>query len=191
MGREAIENNKMERVMAMGRGRRETGFFQSLFNAITGSGTTIRRTTDFWGHPRTVVHNYDTGATKEYTHNKGLFGTRTDVKVYRDGKRVGKGNINRDFWGHDVETVNYGQGRVRKSVKKMNCGFWGNKDKVTHYDANGSVVGSGSGRRGMILSGYSRSYSGRCFRCNGTGVFQRTGEPCRKCGGTGVYRRNG
>jgi len=173
----------------MGRGRRETGFFESLFNAITRSGTTVRRTTDFWGNPRTVVHNYDTGTTKEYTHNQGLFGDRTDVKVYRNGSRVGKGSIKRSFLGHDVETVKYDHGRVRTSVKTMNCGFWGNRDTVKHYDKDGRETGSGSGRKGLILPGYSRSYSGKCFRCNGTGVFQRTGETCRKCGGTGVYRK--
>ena len=173
----------------MRRGRRETGFFESLFNAITRSGTTVRRTTDFWGNPKTVVHNYDTGTTKEYTHNKGLFGDRTDVKVYRNGSRVGEGSIKRRFLGHDVETLKYDHGRVRKSVKRMNGGLLGNRDTVEHYDADGHKIGSGIGRKGLILPGYTRSYSGKCFRCNGTGVFQRTGETCRKCGGTGVYRK--
>ena len=103
----------------MARGRRTTGLFQSLFNAITHSGTTIKRTTDFWGHQKTVVHNYDTGTTKEYIHNKGFLGDRTDVKVYQNGSRVGKGNIKHSFWGRDIETLKYNHGPVRKTVKQM------------------------------------------------------------------------
>lgn len=173
----------------MRRGRRETGFLESLFNAITQSGTTIRRTRDFWGNRKTIVHNYDTGTTKEYTHNQGLFGDRTDVKVYRNGSRVGQGNIKRSFWGTNVETVKFNCGRIRKSVKKMNSGFFGNRDIVEHFGKDGKKLGTGKGRRGLVLPGYSRKYSGACFRCNGTGVFSKTGEPCWCCGGTGVYRK--
>ena len=52
----------------MGRGRRETGLLEGLFNALTGTGTTVRRTTDFWGNKKTIVHNHKTGTTKEYLH---------------------------------------------------------------------------------------------------------------------------
>lgn len=169
--------------------RKETGLIGRVFNALTHSGTTITRTTDFWGHPRTIVHNYDTGTTKEYTHNKGFFGDRTDVKVFRNGRKVGKGNIKRDFLGHDVERLEYAHGRIKKSVKKMNCGLFGNRDKAQYYDNYGQEVGKANGRRGLIFSGYSRSYEGICFCCNGTGVFHKTGEICRKCGGTGIFNR--
>ena len=37
---------------------RDGNVFKSLFHAITGTGTTIRRTTDFWGNKKTVVHNF-------------------------------------------------------------------------------------------------------------------------------------
>lgn len=37
---------------------RDVNVFKSLFNAITGTGTTIRRTTDFWDNKKTVVHNF-------------------------------------------------------------------------------------------------------------------------------------
>ena len=67
--------------------RQETGLFERLFNAITHSGTTITRTTGFFGGRKTIVRNYDTGITKEYSHDRGFLGNRTDVKVYR---RVGR-----------------------------------------------------------------------------------------------------
>ena len=177
------------KVCAMGHGRRETGLLGRLFNYLTQSGTTVTRTRDFWGNKKTVVHNYDTGTTKEYKHGQGFFGDRTDVKVYRDGRRVGKGSIKKDVWGHDVEKLEFEHGRVKKSVKTMNCGLFGNCDKIEHYGEDGESVGSWRGRRGVILPGYSRSYSGICFRCNGTGVFHKTGDTCRKCGGTGVSEK--
>ena len=170
-------------------GRRETGFFEDLFNALTGTGTSVKRTTDFWGNKKTIVHNYNTGTTKEYTHNQGFFGNRTDVKVKRNGEEVSRGHIKRDFWGHNVETLEHNRGRVRKSVKKMNMGFFGNRDQTTHYDKTGNALGEGHGRRGLIFNTYSSEYSGKCFRCDGTGTFQPTGKPCRRCGGTGIYRK--
>lgn len=173
----------------MGRRRAETGLFMRAINFLTNRGTTIVRTTDFWGRPKTVVHNYDTGTKKEYTHNKGFFGNRTDVKVFHNGRKVGKGNIKSTFLGHDVEKLEYTHGRVKKSVKKMNCGIFGNRDKSQHYGDDGGKIGEAYGRKGLIFSGYSRSYKGSCFSCNGTGVFPRTGETCRKCGGTGIFVR--
>ena len=170
-------------------GRRETGFFEDLFNALTGTGTSVKRTTDFWGNKKTIVHNYSTGITKEYTRNQGFFGDRTDVKVTRNGEEVSRGHIKRNFLGHDVETLEHNNGRVRSSVKKMNMGFFGNRDQTTHYDQSGNAVGEGHGRRGLIFNTYSREYSGKCFRCDGTGTFQPTGQTCRRCGGTGIYRK--
>lgn len=174
----------------MGRGRKGTGILGRLFNAITGTGTTITRKKDFWGNKKTIVHNYDTGTTKEYTHDKGFFGNRTDVNVYHDGKQIAKGHIKKDFLGRDVEKLDYEHGRVKKSVKKMNCGFLGNHDNTVHYDKSGRVLEEKKGRRGMIFGTYTEEHKFICSCCNGTGIFQRTGEKCRKCGGTGVYHKN-
>ena len=73
--------------------RKETGFFRAMFNSLTGTGETVRRSRDFWGNTRTVVRNYDTGVTKEYTHRKGWFSDSTDVTVTRDHREVGHGRI--------------------------------------------------------------------------------------------------
>ena len=170
-------------------GRRETGFFEDLFNCLCGTGTSVKRTTDFWGNKKTIVHNYGTGTTKEYTHNQGFFGNRTDVKIKRNGEEVSRGHIKRNFWGNGIETLEHNNGRIRKSVKKMNTGFFGNRDQTTYYDADGREVGARSGRRGLIFNTYTNEYTGVCFRCNGSGVYQPTGKPCRKCGGTGIYRK--
>lgn len=170
-------------------GRRETGLFERIFNALTGTGTTVTRTTDFWGNKKTIVHNYNTGTTKEYKHNQGFFGNRTDVKVKRNGEKIGHGHIKKNFWGHDIETMHWDSGKVRKSVKKMNTGFLGNRDKSTYYDASGNNIGERCGRKGVFFNTYSHKYTGKCFRCDGTGIFQKTGETCRKCGGTGVFSK--
>ena len=170
-------------------GRRETGLFGRIFNALTGTGTTVTRTTDFWGNKKTIVHNYDTGTTKEYTHNQGFWGNRTDVKVKRNGKEIRSGHIKKNFWGNDIETMNYHSGKIRKSVKKMNTGFFGNHDNTDYYDASGNQVANRHGRRGLIFNSYEQHYSGECFRCNGTGIFEPTGKTCRRCGGTGIYKK--
>lgn len=172
-------------------GRRETGFFEDLFNCLCGTGTSVKRTTDFWGNKKTIVHNYGTGTTKEYTHNQGFFGNRTDVKVKRNGNVVGRGHIKKDFWGHDVETIERNSGKIRKSVKKMNTGFFGNHEQTTHYDYCGNKVGKSNGRHGLIFNTYTKEYTGKCFRCDGSGIFQPTGKACRRCGGIGIYRKNG
>ena len=169
--------------------RKETGLFESMFNAITGTGTTIRRTTDFWGNKKTVVHNYDSGTTKEYTHGQGFFGNRTDVKVKRHGRVVGKGNIKKGFFSRAKETIDYSEGRVRRTEKKYNQGFFGNRDETVLYDDSGNVIGHRKGRRGLVFNKYTQEFTGECYVCHGSGTF-RTGAPCRKCNGTGVYRRS-
>lgn len=169
--------------------RKETGFLQSLINRITGTGVTVRKTTDFWGNKRTIVRNYNTGTTKTVTHGQGFFGNKTDVRIERDGKTVLKGRIGKNFLGEKCKTMEYAEGRMRKSVHKSNCGFFGNKDETVHYDACGRVVGRGRGRHGLLLDTYKREYEGTCFACNGTGVF-RSGKTCRKCGGTGIFRKS-
>ena len=171
-------------------GRKETGLFGRIFNCLTGTGTTITRTTDFWGNKKTIVHNYDTGTTKEYTHGRGFFGNRTDVKVSRNGRTIANGHIKKDFWGTSHETLERNHGRVRRSEKKMNAGFFGNHDHTRHYDASGHQVGEEHGRRGLVFDSYSREYTGTCFRCDGSGIFAPTGQPCRRCGGSGVYRKS-
>ena len=59
-------------------GRKETGLFGRIFNCLTGTGTTVTRKKDFWGNKKTIVHNYDTGTTKEYTHGQGFLGNRCE-----------------------------------------------------------------------------------------------------------------
>ena len=117
-------------------GRRESGFIEDFFNSLFGTGTSVKRTTDFWGNKKTIVHNYKTGTTKEYTHNQGFWGNRTDVKVKHNGDEIGRGHIRKNF-----------------------------------------------------LWGYSREYTGKCFRCDGTGIYQPTGKTCRRCGGSGIYSK--
>lgn len=169
-------------------GRKETGFFRSLYNAVTGTGETVRHTTDFWGNRRTVVHDYDTGTRKTYTHKKGVFSDRTDVRVERHGKTVGKGSIKKDVWGRSQESIDYSHGPVRRSVKKYNRGFFGNRDETVQYDSSGNVIGRRKGKRSLLSNNYSQQYEGTCFCCNGTGIH-RSGNTCRKCGGSGVYRK--
>lgn len=145
--------------------RRETGFFESLFNAITHSGTTITRTRGFFGGRKTIVHNYDTGVTKEYTHDQGLFGDRTDVKVFRGSKHVASGNVKQNFWGQGVVTMKHKRGRIKESVKRMDQGFFGDHDTSVYYDRKGREVGSAHGRQGLFGS-YDRQYRGKCSRYN-------------------------
>lgn len=114
--------------------RKTTGTLERIFNALTGTGTTVTRTRDFWGRKKTVVHDYGTGTTKEYTHGCGFWGNQTKVKVREGGALTGTGTL-RDH-----------------------------------------------GRHG--------TFEGTCFRCNGTGIFARTGKTCRKCGGTGRYHKS-
>ena len=73
--------------------RKETSFLGSIFNALTGTGETVRKTTDFWGNRRTIVHNHSTGTTREYTRKKGFFSDYTEVKVKRNGERIASGRI--------------------------------------------------------------------------------------------------
>ena len=171
-------------------GRRETGILEDLFYALTGTGTSVTRTTDFWGNKKTIVHNHRTGTTKEYTHNQGWLGNRTDVKVKRNGKEVSRGHIKRNFLGCDIKTLEHNDGRIRKSVKKMNTGFLGNRNQTTYYDYYGNKVGESNGRRGLMFDTYSSEYQGECFRCDGTGIFKPTGKTCHRCGGTGIYRKH-
>lgn len=145
--------------------RQETGFLQGLFNAITHSGTTITRTRGFFGGRKTIVRNYDTGITKEYSHDRGFFGNRTDVKVFRGSRLVADGNVKKDFWGRGVVRLKHKGGLVRESVKKMDMGFFGNRDATSYYDKNGRNTGSAHGRQRMF-GGYTRSYKGGCSPYN-------------------------
>lgn len=171
----------------MGRGRKETSLLGALFNAITQSGTTVTRTKDFWGNPRTIVKNYDTGTTKEYRHNAGFWGNKTKVIVCKNGEKIAHGQITHDILGHDIERLQYNDNSY--SIKKMNKGFWGNKTEWKNYDTTGKLTGHGNGRRGLIFNTYTQSYEGTCYACNGTGIFTKTGKPCRRCNGTGVFRK--
>lgn len=169
-------------------GRKETGFLRSMFNALTGTGVTVRRTTDFWGNRKTIVHDYNSGTRKEYSHDRGLFSNRTDVRIKRHGKQIGKGSIKTDIFGNSRETLEYSEGKTRKTVKNYNRGFFGNKDETVHYDKDGKVIGHRKGKHTLIFDYYTQEYTGTCYCCNGTGTH-RSGTTCRKCGGSGIYRK--
>ncbi len=104
-----------------------------MFNAITGTGETVRKTRDFWGNTRTVVHNYNTGTTREYTHKKGFFSDRTEVRVKRDGETIGNGRIKKNNWGFNRTTHEYtgecfacdGSGTHRSGKPCRRCGGTG------------------------------------------------------------------
>lgn len=168
--------------------RRETGLIGRLFNALTESGTTITRTGGFLGPKKTIVKNYDTGVTKVYAHGaKG----RAAVEVFRNDSKIAEGNIQRDIYGCSVEKLQYKKGRIKKSVKKMGQGLWGNLDTTKYYDKKGRKVEESKGKQehGFIFDKYTRSHEAKCFRCNGTGIYAKTGAICQKCGGTGIFKR--
>lgn len=170
-------------------GRKTTSFLGAVINSITGTGTTITRKKDFWGKSKTVVKNYDTGKTKEYTHGTGFLGNTTKVKVKKNDIVIQEGKIKKNFFGSSTETLRNTTGNGIYTEKRMNAGFFGNKDSITIYDHNGKIIGSGNGRSGLIFNSYTNTYEGQCFRCNGTGIFEKTGMPCRKCNGSGIYRK--
>ena len=173
----------------MGR-RRTSGLFETLVKSAFGVGTTVHRTTDWVGRPKTIVKHHDSGKTKEYVHGTGLLANKTHVTVKSGGGHVTQeGHIKENFWGSKHETLHHTDGSGHSSVKKFNAGFFGNKDKTTTFDGSGNIDGHGEGTKGIITGIYRPEYRGQCWTCNGTGVFAKTGQPCRKCGGTGVYRK--
>jgi len=107
----------------------------------------------------------DTGITKEYTHDKGFFGDRTDVKVFRGSRVVASGNVKKDFWGRSVVKLNHKRGVIKESVKKMDQGFFGDRDTTVYYGRRGREVGNAYGRQGLF-NGYERHYRGACSRYN-------------------------
>ena len=113
----------------------------------------------------------------------GLF-ERIFNAVTRTGTTVKYG---RDFWGRPTRTEhNYDTGVTKKTVSRQ--GFFGNRDTTKYYDARGQYA-ERRGRRSLLTGSYSSTYSGRCFKCDGTGTYQPTGKTCRKCGGTGIYSK--
>lgn len=76
--------------------RKTTSIWGMAFHALTGSGTTVRRTRDFRGRKKTIVHNHSTGVTKEYTHGCGFWGNRADVKVRKSGAQVATGTLHQN-----------------------------------------------------------------------------------------------
>lgn len=169
--------------------RKETSLIGVIFNALTGTGTSIRRTRTLLGDRKTIVHDHKSGTTKEYTHKQGLIRDWTEVKVRRNGKVVGKGRIKKRLLSGPRETIDYISGQVRRTEKDYNKGLFGNKDETRYYDAAGNIIGRRKGRHGLVFNTYSQEYTGKCYTCDGTGVF-RNGSTCRKCNGTGVYRKD-
>lgn len=170
-------------------GRKETGFLEDLFRALAETGTVINRTTDFRGNKKAIVYSCQHGTTRKSPLNQGFCGNHADVKVTRNGKEVNRGHIKRNFYGNGIETPEHNSGRVRRFAPRMNSGFCGNRVQTTHCDSYGNKLGEGFGRQRMGFNTYSQEFRGECFRCNGTGIFQPTGQPCRRCGGTGIYRK--
>ncbi len=62
--------------------KRDTGLFERIYNAVTGTGTTVKHGRDFWGRPTRTEHNYDTGVTKKTVSRQGFFGNRDTTKYY-------------------------------------------------------------------------------------------------------------
>lgn len=148
---------------------KETGFLRGLYNYLTDTGVSVRRTTDFLGRPVTKVTNYDTGVKRVHTHNAGFLGIK-DKMIERDrhGQTIGTYEGKRHWltgsYSGRYEGVCFscdGSGRVRLKCRKCD--------------------GSGT-------------YHGKCARCSGTGVYTNPHNhkkaPCRKCGGTGSFSAN-
>ena len=113
----------------------------------------------------------------------GLF-ERIFNAVTRTGTTVTYG---RDFWGRPTKTEhNYDTGVTKKTVSRQ--GFFGNRDTTRYYDS-GRQYAERRGRRNLLTGSYRSTYSGRCFKCDGTGTYQPTGKNCRKCGGSGIYSK--
>ncbi|HPP52183.1 MAG TPA: hypothetical protein PK777_04460 [Thermoguttaceae bacterium] len=174
----------------MGKHRKSSGLFETIVKSAFGIGTTVHRTTDWLGRPKTIVKHHDSGKTKEYTHGTDFFGDKTRVRVKNgSGHVTQQGHIKKNFWGNKYETLEHTDGSGRSSKRKFNVGIFVPKDKLTTYDAQGRETGYGEGKHGVFTGIYRSHYDGQCWTCNGTGTFQKTGKPCRKCGGTGVYRK--
>ncbi len=67
--------------------KRETGLFERIINAVTGTGTTVKHGRDFWGRPTRTEHNYDTGVTKKTVRRQGVFGNRDTTRYYDSGRQ--------------------------------------------------------------------------------------------------------
>ena len=46
--------------------KRDTGLFERIYNAVTGTGTNVKHGRDFWERPTQTEHNYDTGPQKRF-----------------------------------------------------------------------------------------------------------------------------
>lgn len=154
----------------MARRRKSTGFFGTMFAALTG-GTSVRRTTTWTGKPKTIVTNHGSGKTKTYVRNQGIFGNKTTTKTTKYGRTIETGEIHKGFFGGTYETARRSDGsRVHRSYHS------GIFRDYTITDVQGdchTCAGTGN---------FDRS----CRNCAGEGRVDRAGISCRNCAATGV-----
>lgn len=153
----------------MGRGRKETCFFGTIFAALSG-GTTVRRTTTWTGKKKTIVPHWGSGKTKEYTHNDGFFGNKTTTKTTKNGRVVERGEVRKGFFGGTYETAKKVDGT--KVERNFRSGIF--TDYVSTKQSGTCHACDGKG-----------TFSKACRACRGDGQFAVAGKHCANCAGTG------
>jgi len=175
----------------MGKRRKSSGFFETVFKAATGTGTTVHRKKDWIGRNVTVVKHHDTGKAKKYTHGAGLFGDTTKTET-RDGsgRVTERGKVKKSMLGSTVE-VSKKQDRSGRTVERVLnesllgrvVRFFTGEGTTTTYDASRAPVGTGT--TGTTWLGRTTTkYTGQCFGCEGKGSKTLT---CNNCAGSGTF----
>lgn len=154
----------------MARRRKSTGFFGTMFAALTG-GTSVRRTTTWTGKPKTIVTHHGSGKTKTYIRNQGFFGDKTTTKTTKHGRTIETGEIHRGFFGGTYETARRPDGsRVHRSYHS------GIFRDYTITDVQGdchACAGTGT-------------FDRPCRNCAGEGCIDIAGTACKNCAAIGV-----
>lgn len=169
----------------MAKGRKSSGFFETVIKSLCGSGTTVHRSRNWLGQNVTKVVHHDTGKTKTYTHGTGLFGTSTRTVTKKGGKVVEQGKLKKTFFlGTPVEQAKKMDGSGRTVKRVYGQGIFGNKMKTKTYGSSGREVGSGETNPSFFLGTTKSHYVGECYCCNGSGSKTVT---CRSCSGSGTF----
>jgi hypothetical protein len=141
---------------------RSSGLLETLVKSLFGFGTTVHHSKGPFGQTEKTVIYHDSGKSKTVSKGHGFLGNITRVE-----KRKGDALLETTPHKH---------------------GFWGGVEIATHQ-ANGNRIDS-EHRPGFFRNHGSRCVSGLCWKCQGTGAFQKTGKTCRKCGGSSRYSRS-
>ena len=175
----------------MGKRRKSSGFFETVYKSVTGTGTTVHRKKGWLGRNVTVVKHHDTGKTKKYTHGAGLFGTTTKTET-RDGhgKVTERGKVKQTVLGSTVEVSQKQDGSGQTTKRVLNESllgrifrFFTGEGTTTTHDASGSQVGTGTTGT-TWLGGTTTEYTGQCFGCEGKGSKTLI---CNNCAGSGTF----